>query len=507
LKALTESWKTLKLMKSLSDFKKNSAESDTKAKDQLIKSFETKNGLQYKIAQYFDLNHSVEGLGLRDFALIPIDEVKTILTSEWGEDKTQEFEIDWDFVKSASMGQVHVAVHKPTGKEVVIKVLYPEIKQTIIDQIKGLEFASFIPSAFMSKKYKLQMSDYLEKLKQVLSKECDLENECKARMTLCESMKECGWIIVPEVMEDYTTSNILVQEFDSGLDFESFLLDSSPEVQKDLGEKIIKTFFHQVFISGFLQGDTNKGNFLFHPIAGASKLTLIDYGNYFQLSDNFRSNLYSLIYSVCTNEDVDPLPYFSGMGFDEAKLKHFHQTLPLLVQKLFAPFLSTIPFDLNRWKLSRDIDIVLGEHKWWFRSAGGLEFFQMMKSIKGMFGMLQRLDVNFNWKQIFLESTKGLEHQLFLRHQIESDGFKFNALAKNLIIHVKEKGSDKVNLSLPSAALMSLRELMEPSLISNLESRGVDVDFVIRKAIRKGGYPGTLFQFQDGEKSIEISLK
>lgn len=507
MKALTESWKTLKLMKSLSDFKKNSSDPDSMARDQLIKSFETKNGLQYKIAQYFDLNHSVEGLGLRDFALIPIDEVKAILTSEWGEGKTQEFEIDWDVVKSASMGQVHFAIHRPSNREVIIKVLFPEIKQTIVDQIKGLEFASFIPSAFMSKKYKLQMSDYLEKLKQVLSRECDLTNESQARETLSELMKECEWIIVPEVMEDYTTANVLVQEYDSGMDFESFVVDSSPEVQKDLGEKIISTFFYQVFSTGFLQGDTNKGNFLFHPSVGDSKITLIDYGNYFQLSDDFRSNLFSLIYSVCTNEDVDPLPYFSGMGFDSTKLKHFHQTLPLLVQKLFAPFLSSIPFDLNRWKLSRDIDIVLGEHKWWFRSAGGLEFFQMMKSVKGMFGMLQRLDVNFNWKQIFLESTKGLERQLFLKHQIESDGFKVNALAKNLVIHITEKGSDKVNLSLPSAALMNLRDLMEPSLISNLESKGVDVDFVIRKAIRKGGYPGTLFQFQDGEKSIEISLK
>ncbi len=507
MKALTESWKTLKLMRSLKEYKQNSKESESEARKHLLESFADKNGVQFKIAQYFDLGNSIDGLALRDYAMIPMDEVVGILTKEWGSEVLAEFDINWEFVKSASMGQVHLARLNKQDKDVIIKVLYPEIRETIVNQIRGLELASFIPSALMSRKYKLQMDDYLEKLKQILEKECDLRNEVKAKELLQESMKDCPWVNIPEVLEEYCSSNILVQEFDSGLEFEAFLEQASSDEQKAMGESFIKIFLHQIFKTGFLQGDTNKGNFLFRSSPSGPEITLIDYGNYFQLSMEFRKNLFSLMQSLIDGREIDPFAYFSGMGFEEEKLRHFHKSLPLLVQKLFAPFVSQIPFDLKRWKLSRDVDLILGEHKWWFRSSGGVEFFQLMKSIKGLFGMLQRLDVNFNWRHIFLSYTQALKSELFLEHAPLSANYTFTSLAKSIIIQVKEKGSDKVNLSLPAAALMNLKDLMDPELIGDLQKRGVDVDSVIRNAISEGGYPGVLFTLEDGEKNIEISLR
>lgn len=507
MKALAESWKTLKLMRSLSDFKSSEDGSLDQARQKLIESFSDKNGLQFKIGQYFDLGKDVEGLSLRDFALIPVDEVQSILKKEWGEEVLSEFEIDWDHVKSASMGQVHLAKHVSSGREVIIKVLYPEIKQTIVNQIKGLEIASFIPNAFMSKKYQMQMNDYLEKLKQILDKECDLRNEFEACQKLREGLRELPWVRVPKVLDQYTTSNVLVQEFDDGMDYDSFLAESTPELQRLTGEKLIQTFLHQIFVTGYLQGDTNKGNFLFHPSADRPEITQIDYGNFINLDDKFKKNLFSLLHGIISGQDIDPFPYLVGMGFDSEKLSHFHKTLPLLVQKLFAPFLSAIPFDLDRWKLSRDVDMVLGEYKWWFRSAGGLEFFQLMKSMKGLFGMLQKTEVNFNWGHLFKSIAEQEKGNLLIHHLPSSMDFKFNSLAKSVKIHVFEKGSEKVSLTLPASSLINLKDLMEPNLIQSLEKQGIDIDYLIRRAIRKGGYPETLFEFKDQDKSVQVILE
>ena len=507
MKALSESWKTIKLMRSLSEYKNTGSESEDEARTRLLKSFADKNGVQFKIAQYFDLSNSVEGLSLRDYALIPIEEVEQILEKELGFDKYSHLQIDWSYVKSASMGQVHLAQLGPEKLQVIVKVLYPEIKETVVSQIKGLELASFIPNAIMSKKYKLHMDEYLQKLKQILAVECDLQNEVKLRNQLFESMKSCHWIIVPRIIEGYSTSNVLVQEYYCGLDFDTFLKESSPDEQKKMGEILIQTFFHQIFVTGLLQGDTNKGNYLFHPSLNDPKITLIDYGNYFQLTSEFRKNLFSLIDALIEGRDIDPISYLVGLSFEEEKLGHFHKTLPLLAQKLFAPLISVMPFDLRRWRLSRDVDLILGEHKWWFRSAGGVEFFQLMKSMKGLFGMLEHMNVNFNWRQLFLTFTENLKKDLLIEHPAHQSEFKFTSLAKSIIIHVKEKGSDKVNLTLPAAALMNLKDLMEPVLIEDLESKGVDVDSVIKNAIAEGGYPGKLFQFEEGDKEIQISLR
>ena len=493
-------------MRSLSDFKSSENVAIDQAREKLIKSFSDKNGLQFKIGQYFDLGKDVEGLTIRDFALIPVDEVKSILEKEWSKAVLSDFEIDWEHVKSASMGQVHFAKQLSSGREVIIKVLYPEIKETIVSQIKGLEMASFIPNAFMSKKYQLQMSDYLEKLKQILNKECDLRNEFETSYKLREAIAECDWVRVPEVLDQYTTSNVLVQDFDCGLDYDMFLAESSPCLQKEIGEKLIQTFLHQIFISGHLQGDTNKGNFLFHPSEGCSEITLIDYGNVISLDDKFRKNLFSLLFGIIHGQDIDPFPYLVGMGFDSEKLSHFHNKLPLLVQKIFAPFLSTIPFDLDRWRLSRDVDLVLGEFKWWFRSAGSLDFFQLMKSMKGLFGMLQNTEVNFNWSLLFKSFANDNKKDLLIKHVPTSIDFKFSELAKSVKIHVLEKGSEKVSMTLPASSLINLKDLMEPNLIHSLEEQGIDIDYLVRRAIRKGGYPGTLFTFKDQDKSVQVSL-
>lgn len=507
MKALSESWKTIKLMRSLTEYKNNVSESEDEARTRLLKSFADKNGIQFKIAQYFDLSNSVDGLSLRHYALIPIEEVEQILDKELGPEKYSHLHIDWGYVKSASMGQVHLAELEPDKLQVIVKILYPEIKESVVDQIKGLELASFISSAIMSKKYKLHMDEYLQKLKQILAVECDLHNEIKIRDQLFESMMSCPWVIVPRIVEYYCTSNVLVQEYDSGLDFDTFLKGSSPDVQKKMGERLIQTFFHQIFVTGLLQGDTNKGNYLFHPSLNDPKITLIDYGNYFQLTSEFRKNLFSLIDALIEGRDIDPISYLVGLSFDEEKLGHFHRTLPLLTQKLFAPLLSVMPFDLKRWNLSRDVDMILGDHKWWFRSAGGIEFFQLMKSMKGLFGMLEHMNVNFNWRQLFLEFTANLKNDLFIEHPAHQSEFKFTSLAKSIIIKVKEKGSDKVNLTLPAAALMNLKDLMEPVLIEDLECKGVKVDSVIKNAIAEGGYPGTLFHLEEGDKEIQISLR
>ena len=88
------------------------------------------------------------------------------------------------------------------------------------------------------------------------------------------------------------------------------------------------------------------------------------------------------------------------VGFAREKLTPIKPQLSELLNIIFEPFLESRPYDLSQWRIKERVDQVLGEKKWWFRSAGNTDFFEIMKSFFGVVNLLEILEAKISWHEV-----------------------------------------------------------------------------------------------------------
>jgi hypothetical protein len=76
-----------------------------------------------------------------------------------------------------------------------------------------------------------------------------------------------------------------------------------------------------------------------------------------------------------------------------------------------------------------------------------------------------------------------------------------------MIISIKECGSQKVKLTLPVLAVDNLRDFMPADVGAKLDSRGIDVDTLVKNVRRNGYRPQEVFSLIDGNREIMVYLK
>lgn len=239
---------------------------------------------------------------------------------------------------------------------------------------------------------------------------------------------------------------------------------------------------------------------------GRPHVVCLDFGSCTEYSEDFRFAALKLILAAGNKQKIDPLPYLCVLGFDQQKLKHIHKTLPALVDALFEPFLSPYPFDLNTWDLKKQIDLVLGEFKWWFRSAGSPQFFMLMKAFIGLVNQLSRLDARLNWNDILFQNVTVFMSRLaeFNAPSISMSEYTFESLAKLLKISVSEGFIEKANITLPIHALIDLESIMDEEVLKKIRERNINVSEIVLNTIRSGCYPAELFHLVDGNKTVRV---
>ena len=178
---------------------------------------------------------------------------------------------------AASLGQVHLARSKE-GKNLAVKIQYPDISQTISNDIRLLKIA-LRPMA----EYEI-IKIALEEIEEVLLNETDYEKEGQNIKYFRENLKN-NRVMIPEIFHELTTKNVLSMSCMKGL-----ILNEWLETRPDLESKtIIAQTLHDIFVEGFyelkqIHADPNPGNFL---VTDDLKVSLIDFGCVRSFDDNF----------------------------------------------------------------------------------------------------------------------------------------------------------------------------------------------------------------------------
>src|SRR5260370_25727347 len=121
-------------------------------------------------------------------------------------------EFDREPAAAASLAQVHRARMRD-GRVVVVKVQRPGIREQIVEDLEALEeIAEFIDEhTEIGRRY--EFSNMLSELRRSLLHELDFKREAGNLLRLGESLREFENIVVPEPIEDFTTSRVLTMEY------------------------------------------------------------------------------------------------------------------------------------------------------------------------------------------------------------------------------------------------------------------------------------------------------
>ncbi|MBB5148518.1 MULTISPECIES: ABC1 kinase family protein [Ureibacillus] len=220
------------------------------------------------------------------------DEVKRILKENFSCEIDEVFSFfDEKPLAAASIGQVHRAVLKNSHEEVVVKILRPQVKTIMREDLSILlEFADWITTKSQwaeSFGFKSLAEGFANSMKEETDFEIEARNMIQIRNILKRSKLN---VKIPQVYEELSNENILVMEYVKGVSISD--LDKIEDLsfdRKELARTIVYSYLEQALISGIFHADPHPGNISVNPETG--EVAILDFGAVCRLSGQQQEGL------------------------------------------------------------------------------------------------------------------------------------------------------------------------------------------------------------------------
>lgn len=162
---------------------------------------------------------------------------------------------------SASIAQVHTATLKSNGKQVVIKVIRPDILPVIRADMKLIyRLARWVPHLLPDGR-RLRPLEVVREYEKTLIDELDLLRESANAIQLRRNFENSPMLYIPEIYSDYCSPTMMVMERIYGIPVSDVAaLEANGTNLKLLAERGVQVFFTQVFRDSFFHGDMHPGN-------------------------------------------------------------------------------------------------------------------------------------------------------------------------------------------------------------------------------------------------------
>jgi len=203
---------------------------------------------------------------------MPKSQLIRALESSWGPGWEKKFKsFSYTPLAAASIGQVHLAV-LPDGRELAIKVQYPGVRQSIRSDTDNiamlLKVSNLIPRG-------IDIDPLLEEATRQLHDEADYLKESAYMLRYRALLKDSAEFVIPEVLTEFTTKDVLAMSFISGQPLESLKL--APQAERDrVMSKLFELLFREMFEFNCMQTDPNFANYLYDEVN--KKIVLLDFG-------------------------------------------------------------------------------------------------------------------------------------------------------------------------------------------------------------------------------------
>ena len=224
-----------------------------------------------------ELSKQLEGLQDR-LPPFSLSGAKEIIKKDLGEETFNSIINLSEPVAAASIAQVHKAQIDDNGviKDVAIKILRPEIKETFNEEIDSLMLFAFIVESFVKKTKRLKLVEVVFLLKEITNLEMDLRFEAAAANEYAENTKNDVGFRVPQIYWNFTSENVMTLDWVDGVSIrETEHLQEKNIDTKKIASDIIQHFLRHAVRDGFFHADMHQGNIF---IDNNAQIVPIDFG-------------------------------------------------------------------------------------------------------------------------------------------------------------------------------------------------------------------------------------
>ena len=191
-------------------------------------------------------------------------------------------------IAAASLAQVHRARLNQDKRELVIKVQYPGVANTIDSDFKAvLQMMKLARWAKTGRDFE----GWTQEIKAMLVDEVDYHRECVMTERVAELLADDPRYVLPKIEKKYSTTTIITMDYLKGVEV------NHPRVAKlslkrrnALAKAMLEVFFKEVLEWGIMQTDPNFGNYrvqFAHKEDSIDKLVLLDFGAVRELDPSF----------------------------------------------------------------------------------------------------------------------------------------------------------------------------------------------------------------------------
>src|ERR1041385_8746326 len=226
----------------------------------------------------------------------PYEEVDRIVSGELGVRLSKAF-ADFDPVPlaAASLSQVHKATMRD-GRTVVVKVQRPDIRDLIVGDLEALgEIAHFLDEhTELGKRY--EFDNMLVNLRKSLLRELDFTIEANNLHTIAENLVDFENIVIPEPIDDFTTTRVLTMEYISGKKITALNPLRLLEIDGGLlADELFSAYLKQFLVDGLFHADPHPGNVF---LTDDDRIALLDLGMVGRVTRTFQDNLLRLLLAI-----------------------------------------------------------------------------------------------------------------------------------------------------------------------------------------------------------------
>jgi ubiquinone biosynthesis protein len=337
----------------------------------------------------------------------PYEEVERIVSGELGVRISKAFaEFEPAPLAAASLAQVHRATMRD-GRAVVVKVQRPDIRELIVGDLEALgEIAHFLDQhTELGRRY--EFDNMLVNLRKSLLRELDFTIEANNLHTIAHNLAEFEEIVIPEPIDDYTTTRVLTMEYIAGKKITSLNPLRLLEIDGGLlAEELFSAYLKQFLVDGLFHADPHPGNVF---LTDDDRIALLDLGMVGRVTRSFQDNLLRLMLAI--SEGRGELAAEAAIKMGEPKEGFDREGFKRRITDLVSEHSDAVLSRQDAGKVTLEITRISADC--WFHLPA--EFTMIAKALMNLDRVVYSIDPNFDPNSVIRERANEILQRNILK--------------------------------------------------------------------------------------------
>jgi predicted unusual protein kinase regulating ubiquinone biosynthesis (AarF/ABC1/UbiB family) len=241
----------------------------------------------------------------------PFDEMRAVVEAQLEKPLDAVFsEFDPTPIAAASLAQVHRARLRD-GREVAVKIQYPDIEQIVRTDLVALRRICRIYERFDPQP--LEIMPLLDELQKHLALELDFRREIENADRIRALFAKNPAVIIPEIDYAHSGERVITMELVSGIKVNDVdALVAAGIDPREVVQGLTSLWNQMIMAYGFFHADPHPGNVFIRP---GPRYVILDFGLAKQLPRGFGMGLFELMFSMMTQNESAMVRAFQELGF------------------------------------------------------------------------------------------------------------------------------------------------------------------------------------------------